>query len=173
MERGLLEVTRLLVRKSGIESPNVLISGESISNSVPSHVSWSLIYNMPIRTRKHMRMCTSAHMHTHESILSTQARLLIVTHNSMLFLETLPSLAAGIPSLLSSFTIQEASVQGLSSVINPFNTRVSFPSSNNSRSWHFHTTHLDPESHGVELFYLIFPIRQQIPCGFLSVNPAS
>lgn len=169
----MLEVTRLLVRKSGIESSNVLISGESISNSVPSHVILEPHLQHDNSTRKHTRMCTSTHMHTHESILSTQARLLTVTHNSMLFLEMLPRLAAGMPSLLSSFTIQEASVQGLSSVINPFNTRVSFPSSNNSRPWRFHTPHFDPESHGAGLFYLIFPIRQQIPCGFLSVTPAS
>ena len=115
----------------------------------------------------------STHMHTHESILSAQARLLTVTHDSMLSLETLPCLAAGTPSLLSSFTVREASVQGLSSIINPSNTRASSPSLNNSSPWHCHTTHLSPESYGAGLFYLIFPIRLWIPCGFLSVTPAS
>ena len=128
---------------------------------------------MPIHTQTHTRVHRHAHAHTHESILSTQAHLLIVTHNSVLFLKTLPRLAAGTPSLLSSFTIWEASVQGLSSIINPLNTRVSFPSLNNSRPWRFHTTHLNPESYGAGLLYLIFPIRRQIPCGFLSVTPAS
>lgn len=60
----MLEVTRLLVRKSGIESSNVLISGESISNSVPSHVSWSLICNMPI-AHANTRACAQAHTCTH------------------------------------------------------------------------------------------------------------
>ena len=124
-------------------------------------------------THTHTHMHKHAHTYTHKSILSID---LSHHHHPITLCFCSRCSPPGSPHAFPAspiLPIHGDLVRGCFSVIFPFHPRASFSSLNTSSTWSFPTTHLSPEFYGAGLIYLIFLVRLQIPCRFLSVAPAS